>query len=459
MTSKVRLRQRVAVLCGVQFVDVLGVTSAITAIPAMLAGVSAPAQATPILATVYAMFFGGLLMLGARLGDRFGHRRVLLTGTAAFGVVAVVGASAQEVVQLVTARGLQGAAAAVSVPSALRLLLDVTPQEAERRTALAAWSGAGAAAGAAGLLVGGLLTDVLGWRSVFWVNVPIGLLLVISIRMVVPPSPPGPGRPRLDPAGAALLVSAVMALILGTSLVENPRGRLAGGLLTLAGLALGAGFAAHQRRAGAPLVPREALASANLRTGTVVSFVNTATTSSAGILATLLLQQRLGISAVGAGFALVPFSLGVIAGSALTRPIGTRLTARRLAAAGLCGIAAGNLLLAFTYGSIPGLVAGVLLAGVGLGVSSVAGTAIGTDVSEALSGTASGVLNTGAQLGTAIGVAALLLVAAGVERPWPGTAVAWAVAAGLAGLTVPALLSRAGEGPRHVPTARLGGGR
>src|SRR5690349_16452300 len=139
---------RVAALCGVQFVDVLGVTSAVTAIPAMLAGVSAPSEATPIVATVYAMFFGGLLVLGARLGDRYGHRRVLLAGVTAFTAVAVIGATAQEIVQLVVARGLQGAAAAVSVPSALRLLLDAAPNGPRRRTALAAWSATGAAAGA-----------------------------------------------------------------------------------------------------------------------------------------------------------------------------------------------------------------------------------------------------------------------------------------------------------------------
>ena len=140
-----------------QFVDVLGVTSAITAIPAMLAGVAAPAAATPIVATVYAMFFGGLLIVGASLGDRFGHRKVLLAGTLAFTCVGVVGASAQEIVQLVAARALQGGAAAISVPSALRLLLDAAPEQAARRGALAAWSASGAAAGAMGFLVGGLL--------------------------------------------------------------------------------------------------------------------------------------------------------------------------------------------------------------------------------------------------------------------------------------------------------------
>ncbi len=433
------------VLCGVQFVDVLGVTSAITALPAMLAGVSAPAAATPVLATVYAMFFGGLLVLGARLGDRYGHRRVLLLGCAGFTLVSLVGAGAQEVVQLIVARGLQGAAAAISVPSALRLLLDATPEPGVRRGALAAWSASGAAAGALGLLVGGVLTGALGWRAVFWVNVPVGIVLVAAVRLAVPRAERGRERVRLDLAGATLLTGAVMALIVGASLLENPHGRIAGGLLAAAGLAAGAGFLAHQRRVRAPLVPRTAFTSANLRTGTAVSFVNTATTSSTGVLATLALQQELGVSAVGAGIILLPFSLGVIVGSALTKPLGARLSTRRLAATGLGGISAGNLLLTVTYGSIAGVVTGVTLAGIGLGVASVAGTAIGTDVADTLGGTASGVLNTGAQLGTALGVAALLLLAAGFAEAGTGTVVAWAVAAGLAGLTALILLTRAGR--------------
>lgn len=433
-------RRAVAVLCGIQFVDVLGVTSAITALPAMVAGVSAPAAATAVLATVYAMFFGGLLVLGARLGDRYGHRRVLLTGCVSFVLVSLVGASAQEVVQLVVARGLQGAAAAISVPSALRLLLDAAPEPDERRGALAAWSATGAAAGALGLLVGGALTDLLGWRAVFWANVPVGVVLVLAVRLVIGRSAPDRDRVRLDLVGATLLTGAVMALIVGASLLESPGARVTGALLVAAGLAGGVGFLAQQRRAGAPLVPRAAFGSANLRTGTAVSFVNTATTTSTGVLATLALQREFGVSAVGAGLILTPFSLGVVVGSALSKPLGARLSPRRLAVVGLGGISAGDLLLVLTYGSVAGIVAGVSLAGIGLGVASVAGTAIGTDVDGDLSGTASGVLNTGAQLGTALGVAALLLLAAALGGS--GTAVAWAVAAGLAGLTALALLIR-----------------
>lgn len=441
-----------AVLCGVQFVDVLGVTSVVTAIPAMLTGVSAPAEATPIVATVYAMLFGGLLVLGARLGDRYGHRRVLLAGIAGFAAVSVIGATADHVVQLVVARGLQGAAAAISVPPALRLLLDATAEGSHRRSALAAWSAAGAAAGALGYLVGGGLTDAFSWRAVFWVNLPVGVVLIVLVWLLVPKSSAPIARTRLDLVGAALLVAAVMALILGASLAEDPHFRLVGGLLVVCGLVVAALFVVAQRRARDPLVPRAAVRSANLRTGTVVSFVNTATTSSTGVLATLFLQEQLGVSAVGAGLVLLPFSLAVVAGSAASRPLGDRLPPRRLAALGLGGIAAGNVVLVLTFGSIAGIVAGVVVAGAGLGVASVAGTAIGTDVPGDLAGTATGLLNTGAQLGTALGVAALLILAAAL--PGVGTAAAWGVAAAAATLTAVVLATRRPRGG-HAPRVQL----
>jgi MFS family permease len=440
MASSPTSRRQVGTLCGIQFVDVLGVTSAVTALPAMLAGVSAPTAATPILATAYAMFFGGLLVLGARLGDRHGHRRVLLIGCTAFVVCSLIGATAQEVVQLVAARGLQGAAAAISVPSAMRLLLAAAPEPDARRRALAAWSATGAAAGATGLLVGGFLTELLSWRAVFWVNVPVGVVLIAAVLLVVPRPEQPTDRPSLDLPGAALLTGSVMALIVGGALIENG-GLLTGGLLAAAGLAIGAAFVAQQRRARSPLVPAAAFASANLRTGTAVSFVNTATTSSAAVLATLLMQEQLGVSALGAGLALLPLSLSVIAGSTLTGPLSSRLNARQMAAAGLLTIAAGNAVLTLTYGTIPGILAGALLTGTGLGVASVAATAIGTEVEEHLSGTATGVLNTGAQLGTALGVAALLLIATTTDGPLPGTAIAWSTAAVLAAATATKLLA------------------
>ncbi|SDS37304.1 Predicted arabinose efflux permease, MFS family [Friedmanniella luteola] len=448
----------VVALCLVQFVDVLGVTSATTALPAMTADLAAPAWSTGVLATVYAMFFGAFLILGARLGDRYGHRRVLLIGVALFAVVALAGLSAQEIVQLVVARALQGLAAALSVPSALRLLLHLTPQPAGRRTAVAAWGATGAAAGALGFLAGGFLTDLWSWRALYWVNVPIGLALLVVIAATVPALPPDEDRRRLDLAGASLLVVAIMAVVVGTSMVERADLRLGGAGAVAVGVGVTAAFLAQQRRAAEPLIPRTALTSPNLRTGTVLSFVNTATTSSAGVMVALDLQQRQGASPLQAGLALLPFSVAVVVGSALAGPLARRLGGRRLARLGLVAVAGGTALLAATRGSPTGILGGVVVAGVGLGIAAVAATSIGTDVQEGLAGSAAGILNTGAQLGTAIGVAALVTLAGTLSPRGLGTPVAWAAAAALATAAAVALTwpprPRLAAGPQDAGTPR-----
>lgn len=435
----------VAVLCGIQFVDVLGVTSGVTALPQMLAGVGASPAVTPVLATAYAACFGGLLVVGGRLGDRHGHRRVLLLGTLGFCLAGVLGATSGSAVQLVAARALQGATAALCVPAALRLLLDAAPLQPRRGRALAAWSASGAAAGAAGFLVGGALTTTLGWQAVFWVNVPVGLLLLAGVRLLVPAGTRDRDV-RVDLAAAALLVGAVMAVIVGASAAEQPSLRGTGAAVAVVGLVLGAALVAHQRRSRDPLVPRAAVRSANLRTGTAFSWLNTATTSSIGVLATLHLQDELDLSAAGAGLTLLPFSLGVVLGSSTTPSWVGRVGPRRAGAVGLALVALGCLPLVLAPGSPVVLSGGVLVCGTGLGIASVCATTIGTDVPEELTGTAGAVVNTAAQLGTALGVAALVLLAAVVGPP-AGTVVGWVVAAALA-LAGAALLVRPRPSPR-----------
>jgi MFS family permease len=170
-------------------------------------------------------------------------------------------------------------------------------------------------------------------------------------------------------------------------------------------------------------------------------------------LATLLLQQHLGLSPLQAAFTLMPFSLAVIAGSVLSRrPLAVRLPDRRLCCLGLGGIAAGNLILALTAGRIPGLVAGVVVAGAGLGIAAVAATSLGTRVSDDLTGSATGLLNTAAQLGTALGVAALVTVAS-IASPPTGTAIAWTVAAAIAALAGLIMLTARTDGETQGPWA------
>jgi MFS family permease len=433
-------RWAVVALCGVQFVDVLGVTAAITAIPAIIRGLSAPPEAAGLLATVYAAFFGGLLVLGSRLGDRYGPRRVLVVGLVLFTAVAFAAATAQGIVQLLAAIALEGSAAALSVPCALRLLLYVAAEPRARRAALAAWSATGAVAGVLGYVLGGVLTDAFGWQAIYAIYAPIGAFLLAAVSRCVP-SVAAPDRDRrLDLLGAVLLVAAVMALIVGASLVERPSLRPVGLGSLAVGVLLIVAFVGQQRRASTPLIPPAAVRSRNLRNGSLVSFVNTATTSSAGVLATLLLQQQLGLSPLQAAFTLMPFSLAVIAGSVLSRPLAARLPDQRLCSVGLGVIAAGNLLLAITAGHITGLVAGVVVAGLGLGIAAVAATSLGTRVSDALTGSATGLLNTAAQLGTALGVAALVTIAS-IASPPTGTAIAWSAGAATAALASLSMLT------------------
>ena len=321
-------------LCGVQFVDVLGVTSVITALPVIIDDLAAPPAATGVLATCYAAFFGGLLVLGARLGDRYGPRRILLVGIVAFVITSVIGATAAEIGQLLIATAFRGAAAAISVPCALRLLLKVAEAPVARRSAVAAWSACGALAGVLGYVVGGVLTQTMSWRAIYAVNAPIGLLLLAGVLVAVPALRPQRSL-RLDVPGAVLLVGAVMTVIVGAALLEREELRLAGALTIAGGLALAGVFVIQQRRAAMPLVPPGAAASPALRSGSAIAFVITATTSSAGVLATLLLQQQRGLTPLQAALLLMPFSVAVIGGSVLSRL--ARTPFRRLAGLGLIG--------------------------------------------------------------------------------------------------------------------------
>ncbi|MGY1698372.1 MFS transporter [Geodermatophilus sp. SYSU D00766] len=436
----------VPVLCAVQFVDVLGTTLVVAALPTVLADLGAPASAATPVVTVYAVLFGALLVLGARLGDRYGHVRVLQAGLAVFGIASLGASTAPSVGVLVAARGALGVAAALSVPPALRLLTAATADGAPRRRALAAWSATGAAAGASGLVLGGVLTELAGWRVLFWLTVPLSVLLLAAVRRTAPPVPRRAAG-ALDLAGAGVLTVAVAAVVTGASLVEDPGRRLPGALLVVAGLAAAAVLPAVERRAADPLLPRAAVRHPGLRAGVLASAANTAGTSSAVTLATLHLQEAEAFGAAAAGLALVPFSLCVVAGAAGAARVLGRVPARTAAAAGLAVVAAGDLVLLAAAAGPQAVPAGVAVSGLGIGLSSVAATALGTDVVPELQGTAAGVLNTAAQLGTALGVAVVLLVAgasAGTSLPLAGTPLGWVTAATLAAVPAGLLLRSRG---------------
>jgi MFS family permease len=401
----------VSALCLVQFIDVMCVTIVVTTLPRMLTDIKATPGNSTVVATAYAMFFGGLLMLGARLGDRYGHRRCILASLAVFAAGSVLGAVATSTLALAGARGLQGAAAAAAVPAALRLLTSVTTSSPARARAVAAWSAAGAAAGAAGFVVGGIVTSTGSWRLIFWGLLAITLGQAAAIRFLVPASP-GRGREQpLNLGGAALLTLAIMLAVIGATLLGEPAHRAAG-LALLVGALLAAGaFAVADHRSAAPLLPRNVLGRARVRHGTAGAFVNTATTTGAATLLTLYLQGSLGQSPLQAAATLLPLSVSVIAGSILAARLLPRWSADRLAAAGLGVIGLGIAALPLSPGTPVVVALDVAVSGFGLGLSSVATTSMATNVSEESRAIASGIANTGAQLGAAVGTAAVLLVA------------------------------------------------
>ena len=420
-------------LCLVQFIDVLGVTVMVTALPAMLSDLHASTGAASLIYTGYAMFFGGLLMFGARLGDRVGHRRIIFTGLAIFAVAAVAGATAPSVVVLTAARCLQGAAAAMSVPSALRLLTTITADGPQRERAIAGWSASGAAAGASGFVIGGVVTYLVGWRAVFWGYLPVAVLLAGAIRRSVPPDHAADRSVRLSVPSAATFTAAVMVFVVATTLLPEPGRTTLGAVLLAASVVLAGLFITIDRRSASPLLPQAVLRERPLRRGAAGGLLNTVTTSSAITLAALYLQNTQGHSPLVAGLMLLPFSVAVIVGSASAAPALARWPAEYLVAAGLALIAVSDAVLIAAASRMWALPLCVAAGGAGIGLSSVAATRLGTSVPVAERGTASGIINTAAQLGTALGVAVLLLVAAlttGIpESGSPVPAIAWGIAA------------------------------
>jgi MFS family permease len=450
-----RVSVAVGSLCLVQFMDVLGVTVVITSLPSMLSDLHAPQSFGSLIATGYAMFFGGLLMLGARLGDRYGHRRTILASLAVFAVGAVVAATASSVVSLTAGRCLQGAAAAASVPSALRLLTTVTPEGPARRRAIAAWSAAGAAAGASGFVVGGIVTDLTSWRFIFWAYLPLTAVLGVIIAVTVPPDLDSDPARSLNLAGSAAFTTAVMAFVVGSTVITRPAERVGSGVLLGGCAVLAWSFVIIDRRAAAPLLPPQLLGVRRLRQGALGGFLNTATTSSVMTLVTLYLQDTLRRSPLEAAATLLPFSLAVIAGSSLSAALQRRLRPAWVIAGGLATIALADFALipsADSPWAVPLCAAG---AGMGIGLSSVAATGLGTDVDLRWRGTASGVINTAAQLGTAVGIAALLLIAAATTGvPAKGTGppfAAWATGAAVAAAGALRFAVTAGRSSRPSP--------
>ncbi|WP_350278707.1 MFS transporter [Kribbella sp. HUAS MG21] len=456
---------RWAVVCVAQFVVVLDATIVTTALPAIGADLGFPAATLPWVFTAYTVVLAGLLVLGGRVSDLGGSRRVFRLGLAVFSVASLVCALAWSPASLIIARLFQGAGAALLSPAALAALSDALPRDAARR-ALGWWTAAGAVGGASGWFLGGLITQVAGWRWVFAVNVPLGVVAILwSLRSL-----PGPGTVKgrettLDLPGAITVTTGIGLLAFGLSEVAHHASDWTGwAALSASGVLLAAftrierspqrpfipsgltrtarvlrGFARTNRPTRQPLLPAGFARTAGVLGGNLTAAALTGATTPAMVTAALYVQDTLRLPPAEAGLIFPVFNLAVVGGSLAGPPAVHRLGVRRTLLIGFVGVAIGVLLLLpLPADGLPLalLGGGFAVMGASLGLASVASTTAGTAyVRDADRGLAAGVLNSSAQLGTSLGLAlAGPLIASGGPMAGYRAAYVLAIAVAAAGL-------------------------
>ncbi|MEV6250759.1 MFS transporter [Streptomyces sp. NPDC051742] len=369
-------------------------------------------------ANAYLITFGGLLLLGGRAADLLGHRRVFLGGLGVLAVASAAGGLAPGAGALVAARAAQGAGAALAASAAFALLLLLFPDGPARHRALGAFAAMGGLGGVLGTVLGGVLTDLLGWRSTFWLNVPLAAVLALLALRVLD-GRPGRLRPGgLDLAGAAT-ATAGLGLLAYALVGAAETGWLSARTLTAggAGVALLLAFAAVETRAAAPLVPPAVLTRPALRSANVLAALAQTTLFPMFFLVSLHLQSVLGYGPLGGGLGLLPLSLVVVAVAPQTGRIIFRIGLHRAMTLGFVLLCAGTLWLALALtpdGTYPSTVlAPSLLIGAALPLvmvtTNVAATA---EAAAEETGLASGLVNTSQQFGSVLGLAVLVAVAA-----------------------------------------------
>jgi EmrB/QacA subfamily drug resistance transporter len=419
-------------LCLAQFVAVLDGTLVLVALPAIGRDLGLSPGALQWVVTAYVLVFAGCLLVAGRTADAFGRRRVFLGGFGLFTVASLACGLAPTAEVLVGARAVQGLGAAFVAPSALAMIIDLFPEGDRRERAISAWTGVAAVGGAAGLVLGGVIAELVGWRWIFLVNVPVGIVTLALVPRVLAESRAESDERGFDLAGAAAATLGLGLLVFALAQAEDA-GPLAP--LTLAAL-VGAlmallAFAAHERTAARPLVPGRLIGTRALAAAVLAGALLTATTSGGSVIASLHLQDVLRLQPASAGLLLLPFSVAAALGSLFAARLPVSAQAAIVGGVGLVGV--GSAVAAAAPTSLGIAVWGVLC-GLGIGIASVNATNLGASaVPEADRGTAAGLLNTAAQVGTAVGIAALVLVA-GTASPDTGHRVAFAAASALAAL-------------------------
>jgi EmrB/QacA subfamily drug resistance transporter len=406
-------RWRILGLVGVaQLMLILDVTVVALALPGMQADLGLGRETLTWVVSGYTLAFGGLLLLGGRAADLFGARRLVQAGLVVFAVSSLVAGLATSGPMLLAGRVAQGVAAAMLSPAALSLVVTLFEGD-ERNRALGVWSALGGTGAALGVLLGGLLTAGPGWPWVFFVNVPVGVLVVVLLRLHLPEQPRHVHGERLDVAGAALVTAATGTLIYAL-IQAGDRGWTAPPTFALAGASavLYALFAVRQRIAASPLVDLSLLARRPVATGMLLILVATALLITVFFLGTFYLQDYRGHGPLLTGLLFLPVALATMVGANLAGRVIGGSGPRVLGVAGLL-LAALGMAAPALWNATGALVAGVALAGAGTGVVFVvaSATALG-HVQPHESGLASGALSTFHEFGASLGAAVVSSTAA-----------------------------------------------
>ncbi len=404
-------------VCAAQLMIVLDGTIVNVALPTIQDSLGFSGAGLSWVVNVYLLTFGGFLLLGGRAGDLFGRRRVFIIGLALFTLASFVCGLAGSQGLLVAARALQGVGGAIIAPAALSIIITTFRDPAERARAMGIWAFVVSGGASIGVLLGGVLTQTVGWPWIFLVNLPVGLVALALCRPLLEPDPKPEKRGGFDLLGALLVTSSLVAAvyaIIGAG--ENPPAFTA--LLLLVAAALMVAFAAVERRTEAPLVPPGVFASSpNLAVSNVVMALAVVGMVGWFFFSALYLQKVLGYDSLATGLSYLPatVALGAISQGPAAWAVG-RFGIKPTMLGGLGVMAIGLLLFArapvggsFLLDVLPGM----LLLGVGASFAFMAVILASTSgVPEREAGLASGLVNTSQQMGGALGLAALAAVAA-----------------------------------------------
>ena len=406
----VRRWRAFALLVVAYFMTIVDLTIVNVALPTIGVKLHFPESDLQWVVTAYGLTFGGFLLLGGRAADLLGRRRLLMVGLSVFSAASLACGLAASDTFLIIMRGFQGLGAAIVLPAALSIVMNMFPEGAERNKALGIWGAMGAMGATVGLLAGGLLTRYVGWQYIFFLNVPIGAAALALAPKVVPESKMSAAQRRYDPFGAASITSALVVLVYGISQASQVGWASTQTVAMLAaGAALLGVFFVIETRVEAPLLPLRLFRLSTVAGSNAVGFLLTGSFYTFIFIGTLYMQQVLGFSALKTGLAWLTTSVTALVFAGPSQKLVTKTSPRRVMVIGMSLIGAGILWATRIppHGSFWVDLAGpFFVAGIGVAFAFIP-VSIGalTGVTERDAGVASGLINTSQQLGGAIGVA------------------------------------------------------